>query len=151
MPDTNVTLEVYEVGGVIQVSIGQEDERGFGHGYRIMGPSFAGNSRRLSRKVLNERDAREIASYVKDLGGLDEALVWKRVKPSVPGTYFRSNPPAGDVTRVTVIEGKDGLEASWLPKQQVPEPIGEAPDRFFWFGPIPPAPATPPEEEKPQP
>jgi hypothetical protein len=67
MSAEKITLEVYEVGGAIQVSIGQEDERGVGHGYRIMGPSFAGNSRLLNRKVLKERDAREIQAYIAPL------------------------------------------------------------------------------------
>lgn len=67
MPDAKVTtivLEVWEVGGCIQLSIGQQDEKGWGHGYRITGPSFAGNSTLLTSKVLNERDAKEIRSYL---------------------------------------------------------------------------------------
>lgn len=59
-----VALEVWEVDGVIQISISEEDEKGNGGGYRIYGPSFAGNSNLLSRKVLDGRDAAEIRAYI---------------------------------------------------------------------------------------
>lgn len=66
--NSKVVLEVWEVGGCVQISISEVDENGNGGGYRIAGPSFAGNSRLLTSKTLNERDAKEIRSYIDKVG-----------------------------------------------------------------------------------
>lgn len=50
--------------GSLQASIGVQDERGYGHGYRLFGPKFAGDSEVLRSHTLTPEDAREIRRYL---------------------------------------------------------------------------------------
>lgn len=61
-----VVLHVDKDGwtGGLQLAIGHKD----GGGYRIAGPKYNGSSERLVTKILDERDAQEIRTY------LDEAF-----------------------------------------------------------------------------
>lgn len=66
---TKVTLSVDKVPGRIQpaglqVSIGASEDDGSGHGYRLAGPKYAGNSELVLEVVLDERDVQEIRSYL---------------------------------------------------------------------------------------
>ena len=47
-----------------QLSIGVENEKGGGHGYRIAGPKFNGTSSTVLKHHLTERDAREIRAFL---------------------------------------------------------------------------------------
>jgi hypothetical protein len=63
---TKVTLDIDRdryTGGV-QVSIGVENDAGSGHGYRLAGPKYLGNSESIKRVTLTENDAREIRRYL---------------------------------------------------------------------------------------
>ena len=57
--------------GQLQVSIARTDEHGSGHGYRLAGPKYLGNSRQVLTAELSARDAREVIAYLLPL--LDEA------------------------------------------------------------------------------
>lgn len=60
-----ITIEVHQArGGELQVSINDQDETGLGHGYRIAGPKFSGDSKLLVRHVLDARDANEMSQYL---------------------------------------------------------------------------------------
>jgi hypothetical protein len=56
-----------------QVNLGKVDAQGNGHGYRLLGPKYGGcdKQRNLATAVLDERDAREIFSYIRPLLGDD--------------------------------------------------------------------------------
>lgn len=72
-----VTIELGRAGGLsgqgYQLSINKVDERGVGHGYRIFGPKYIGDTILLRKTTLNERDAREIFGFIRPLLG-DEWL-----------------------------------------------------------------------------
>ena len=61
-----VVLEVLQDGwtGGLQLSIQAYDENDNGDGYRLFGPKFNGSSKLLRKRVLSERDVREIRSYL---------------------------------------------------------------------------------------
>ena len=61
-----IVVEVHRDGwtGNIQVSISELDDEGGGHGYRILGPKFNGSGELLAKKVLDQRDAKEIEAYL---------------------------------------------------------------------------------------
>lgn len=70
MPSTNkeqaeVFIELSKdlYTGGYQLSIGVELD-GYGHGYRIAGPKFAGNSKSLLKKKLEKYDVEEIQKYL---------------------------------------------------------------------------------------
>jgi predicted transcriptional regulator of viral defense system len=48
----------------MQLGISVLDEEGGGHGYRISGPKYSGNSKPLLRHTIDERDADEIRRYL---------------------------------------------------------------------------------------
>lgn len=75
-----ITLALHRDGcagptGGYTLLIGQEDERGYGHGYRVFGPNIClrGRDQHLRTVELTERDAREIFTYIRPLLG-DEWL-----------------------------------------------------------------------------
>lgn len=72
-----VTLDLHRDGCSrgYTLLIGQTDDKGFGHGYRIFGPKIClvGNDIHLRTVELTERDAREMFSYIRPLLG-DEWL-----------------------------------------------------------------------------
>lgn len=47
----------------LQLSIGIENERGGGLGFRIFGPKYNGSSKTLKRHILSLRDVAEIERY----------------------------------------------------------------------------------------
>lgn len=51
--------------GRLQLSIGQQDAAGGGHGYRIAGPKYDGSSKTLLRHTITPNDRREIFSYLR--------------------------------------------------------------------------------------
>jgi hypothetical protein len=61
-----ITLEVSRDNftGGLQLSISQLDENDHGHGYRIKGPKFLGDSATLLSHDLTQRDAGEIRGYL---------------------------------------------------------------------------------------
>jgi hypothetical protein len=61
-----VSLDIDRCGccGSLQLSINFTDEKGSGHGYRIMGDSYNGRSSNVRRRVLDARDIREMRSYL---------------------------------------------------------------------------------------
>lgn len=61
MPKPDIKIEVYQDGWTkgFQLCIG--DENG---GYRIAGPKFNGSGKLLLSKTLDERDKKEILSYI---------------------------------------------------------------------------------------
>lgn len=66
---TQVTLSIDKVPGKIQrgglqVSIGVQDDDGVGHGYRLAGPKYLGNSESVLEIKLDARDVEEIRSYL---------------------------------------------------------------------------------------
>ena len=64
-----------------QLSINAMDGENSGHGYRLMGPKFVGNSRNLRTVELSQRDADEIRAI------LDEVFPPKPpVEPESPAT-----------------------------------------------------------------
>lgn len=66
---TKIVLTVDRDGytGGIQVSIGAEDDRGHGDGYRLFGPKYLGQSTKIADVVLTQRDADEIRGYLDQL------------------------------------------------------------------------------------
>lgn len=66
---TKIVLTVDRDGytGALQVSIGAEDDRGVGDGYRLIGPKYLGGSTELARTTLDQRDADEIRGYLGQL------------------------------------------------------------------------------------
>lgn len=62
-PDyTKIVIESDSRG---RINIACEDDNGAGHGYRIAGPKYNyGGGQRLARVELDERDVREIRSYL---------------------------------------------------------------------------------------
>lgn len=62
-----VSLNVYKDGltGSLQLSVDYEDGCG-GHGYRLAGPKFAGKSKLLLRRALNQSDISELRTYLDD-------------------------------------------------------------------------------------
>lgn len=79
MDGTKITLDLHREGcqrtGGYTLLIGQVDEKGYGHGYRVFGPKVCllGNDIHLTTVELDQRDAREIFSYIESLLG-DEWL-----------------------------------------------------------------------------
>lgn len=69
MSDRRVYLSADRDGysGGLQLSIGVQNADGGGHGYRIAGPKYCGNSTPMKRHFLTPRDARKIYSYIKPL------------------------------------------------------------------------------------
>lgn len=64
--NVKVVLEVSETpGGAKQVSIGVQDAEGYGHGYRLAGPKFRGDSKLLVTRELDARDVEEIRLYLR--------------------------------------------------------------------------------------
>lgn len=61
-----VEIGVYKDGltGGVQISIDHRNNDGGGHGYRIAGPDFSGNSLLIKKASLTERDANEIRRYL---------------------------------------------------------------------------------------
>lgn len=60
-----IVLEVNQTsGGALQLQIAQLDEGGCGHGYRLAGPKYCGDSTTLLVRELDERDAAEIRAYL---------------------------------------------------------------------------------------
>lgn len=82
-----VTLALHREGcqrtGGYTLIIGQENEEGYGHGYRVFGPKICslGNDIHLTTVELDERDAREIFGYIAPLLG-DEWLAEQVAKSS---------------------------------------------------------------------
>jgi hypothetical protein len=69
-----VTLTLDKSGfGSYQISINLVDEQGHGHGYRLLGPKYLGDSTELSVVTLDERDAQEIREYLDHIDGGDKA------------------------------------------------------------------------------
>jgi hypothetical protein len=62
----SVQLNLYRcnVTGGLQLAIEDIDDNGTGHGYRIFGPKFLGDSTLLRRYVIDDRDVDEIRSYL---------------------------------------------------------------------------------------
>ncbi|GHG15369.1 hypothetical protein ACFFSH_39365 [Streptomyces filamentosus] len=52
---------------VHQISLNAVDDEGNGHGYRLMGPKYAGRSRNLLTADLDERDANEIRALLDEV------------------------------------------------------------------------------------
>ena len=48
----------------LQVSINVSEEGKGGHGRRLIGPSYIGDSRKIARIKLTKRDAEEIRTYL---------------------------------------------------------------------------------------
>lgn len=49
-----------------RMSIACEDAEGYGHGYRLAGPKFAGDTAKVkTRVVLDKRDVEEIRIYLR--------------------------------------------------------------------------------------
>lgn len=65
MSKTYISVDRRGIDGALQVSIGVEDDDGGGHGYRIAGPKYDGHGKTLVKHYITERDAREIAGYLK--------------------------------------------------------------------------------------
>ena len=78
-----VTLSVDKSGGRIQVSINVSDADGSGHGYRLFGPKYTGDSTPVGDEVLTQRDVREIMSYL-------------RMVPQVELTFWPASPNLED-------------------------------------------------------
>jgi hypothetical protein len=53
--------------GTLQISIGQQDDDGGGHGYRIAGPKYDGSGKTLLRHVITARDKEQIISYLRQV------------------------------------------------------------------------------------
>lgn len=56
--------------GGVQLSIERLSAEGTGYGYRIAGPKFNGSSENLVKHRLSDRDADEIANYLKEAQSL---------------------------------------------------------------------------------
>lgn len=50
--------------GAFQMGISFENQDGGGHGYRIAGAKYSGNSKCILSKEMSSRDAAEIISYL---------------------------------------------------------------------------------------
>lgn len=61
---THLTLDVDRCGRAFQVSISEVNDEGSGHGYRIVGPKYGGDSVGVLSHRLTERDANEIRNYL---------------------------------------------------------------------------------------
>lgn len=61
-----VSLNVYRCAltGSLQLSVDFERPDESSHGYRLFGEKFVGRSERLRRHVLDERDVKELRSYL---------------------------------------------------------------------------------------
>lgn len=75
MTEISIDLDRDRFTGRFQVSINAIDDKGFGEGYRLIGPKYIGQSQRVDRIVLNERDAKEIRSYLDRIASADEPEV----------------------------------------------------------------------------
>lgn len=66
MRKPGVSLDLDRCGccGSLQLSINVTREDGSGHGFRIWGDSYNGQSTSIRRKVLDARDVQEIRSYL---------------------------------------------------------------------------------------
>jgi hypothetical protein len=60
----SISLDRDGLTGGLQLQIGVQDERGVGHGYRIFGPKYLGNSKEVRRKVIDKYDADSIRGYL---------------------------------------------------------------------------------------
>lgn len=60
-----ISVDRRAIDGALQISIGQQDPDGGGHGYRLAGPKYDGRGMTLLRHYLTERDIEEIRSYLK--------------------------------------------------------------------------------------
>lgn len=65
MPD-RLIIEVSRDGWTngLQLGISQLDENNTGDGYRLAGPKFNGSSKSLLKRELDDRDVKEIRSYL---------------------------------------------------------------------------------------
>ncbi len=60
-----VTLSLDRTGKSYQLSINAIDTDYYGHGYRLMGPKYTGSSSQIKEVTLDQRDVREIVSYLR--------------------------------------------------------------------------------------
>ena len=64
MTKTYISIDKRAVDGALQISIGEEDENGSSHGYRIAGPKYDGFGKTLLKHYISERDIEEIKYYL---------------------------------------------------------------------------------------
>lgn len=71
MTEKRVTLsldrDMYWDKPVFQLSLNVLDEQDRGHGYRLMGPKYLGNSKPVTTKTLSQRDADEIRAILDEV------------------------------------------------------------------------------------
>jgi hypothetical protein len=60
-----LTVDRRAFDNAFQVSIGEYDEKGGGHGYRIAGPKYDGKGSQLLKKKITKQMAEEIMSYLR--------------------------------------------------------------------------------------
>jgi hypothetical protein len=60
-----ISVDRRDRDGAMQISIGVEDEKGGGRGYRIAGPKYDGRGKTLLKHFITERDRAEIHSYLR--------------------------------------------------------------------------------------
>ena len=59
-----LSLDQDNATGGFQLSIGTRDKNGGGHGYRIFGPKYIGDSTNIRTVILNPHDVDEIRVYL---------------------------------------------------------------------------------------
>lgn len=95
-PGVSLDLDRCGCCGSLQLSINFTQENGSGHGYRIWGDSYNGRSTNIRRRVLTNRDIREIRSYLRPRGRggarmtlCTNRLGWANGRP-IGGPYERA-------------------------------------------------------------
>lgn len=62
-----IQLDRCNVTGGYQLSIGSENAEGYGHGYRIFGPKFIGDSTSIRKMTIDKRTADAIRGYLDEV------------------------------------------------------------------------------------
>jgi hypothetical protein len=80
--DRRIQIVLSKAGGLsghgFQLSIEENDANGMGHGYRIFGPKFIGDSEILIAHTLDARDVKEIGAY---LAAFTDGGAWDKYDP----------------------------------------------------------------------